>query len=141
MSYHFIDRRLNPKGKSLGNRQRFLRRARAQIREAVQKSLKDRSVSDFEKGQKISIPSKSTAEPSFRHARSGGEREWVMPGNKEFMPGDEIKKPRQGQGGCGKDAATSGDGEDEFTFTLTQDEVLGHLLRGSGAAQSRQDGP
>jgi len=41
---HFIDRRLNPKGKSLGNRQRFLRRARAQIREAVQKSLKDAAV-------------------------------------------------------------------------------------------------
>ena len=34
---YFIDRRLNPKGKSLANRQRFLRRARAQIREAVQK--------------------------------------------------------------------------------------------------------
>jgi hypothetical protein len=29
---HFVDRRLNPKGKSLGNRQRFLRRARNQIR-------------------------------------------------------------------------------------------------------------
>src|SRR5947208_1991648 len=40
----FIDRRLNPKGKSLANRQRFLRRARAQIREAVQKSLKDSGV-------------------------------------------------------------------------------------------------
>ena len=26
--HHFIDRRANPKGKSLGNRQRFLRRAR-----------------------------------------------------------------------------------------------------------------
>jgi hypothetical protein len=124
MSYHFIDRRLNPKGKSLGNRQRFLRRARAQIRDAVQKSLKDRSVSDFEKGQRISIPSKSTAEPNFRHARSGGSREWVVPGNKEFTPGDEIKKPRQGGSGSGKDASNSGDGEDEFTFTLTQDEVL-----------------
>ena len=41
---HFIDRRLNPKGKSLGNRQRFLKRARVQIREAVQKSLKDAAV-------------------------------------------------------------------------------------------------
>jgi len=28
---HFIDRRLNPKGKSLANRQRFLRRARTRF--------------------------------------------------------------------------------------------------------------
>ena len=124
MSNHFIDRRKNPKGKSLSNRQRFLRRAKAQIRDAVQKSLKDRSVSDFEKGQKISIPTKSTAEPTFRNAKTGGERDWVMPGNKEFSQGDQIRKPRQGQGGSGKDASDSGEGEDEFTFTLTQDEVL-----------------
>ncbi len=32
---HIVDRRLNPKAKSLGNRQRFLRRARGEVREAV----------------------------------------------------------------------------------------------------------
>ena len=32
MHHHFIDRRSNPKDKSLGNRQRFLRRARARIK-------------------------------------------------------------------------------------------------------------
>ena len=32
---HIIDRRLNPGGKSFANRQRFLRRARAQVRRAV----------------------------------------------------------------------------------------------------------
>ena len=63
---HFIDRRKNPKGKSLGNRQRFLKRAKAQIKEAVNKSLRDRSLKEFDKGEKISIPSKSTAEPRFR---------------------------------------------------------------------------
>lgn len=125
MSY-FIDRRLNPKGKSLGNRQRFLRRARTQIKEAVQKSLKDRSVSDFEKNQKISIPSKGTKEPNFRHAPGGGTRDYVHPGNKEFAEGDKVKKPPQsgGAGGQGKEASDDGEGEDEFTFTLTQDEVL-----------------
>jgi hypothetical protein len=49
---HFIDRRLNPKGKSLANRQRFLRRARTQIRDAVQKSLKDAAVADIGKERK-----------------------------------------------------------------------------------------
>ena len=63
---YFIDRRLNPKGKSLANRQRFLRRARAQIREAVQKSLKDSGVADIAKGRKIRISTQGTREPRFR---------------------------------------------------------------------------
>jgi len=123
---NFIDRRLNPKGKSLANRQRFIRRARAEIKDAVQKSLKDRTVSDFAKDQKISIPTKSTKEPRFRHDNgAGGEHERVLPGNKDFVEGDQIKKPRQGDGqGRGKDAASGGDFEDDFTFTLSQDEIL-----------------
>ncbi len=124
---YFIDRRLNPKGKSLANRQRFLRRARTQIREAVQKSLKDSAVADIDKDRKIKISTKGTKEPRFRlDPRASGERDFVLPGNKEFMPGDEIKKPRSGEGGQGgKQAADSGDGEDDFEFTMTQEEVLG----------------
>jgi len=123
---HFIDRRLNPKGKSLGNRQRFLRRARAQIREAVQKSLKDSAVADIEKDRKIKISTKGTREPRFRlDPRAGGEHDFVLPGNKEFMPGDEIKKPRSGDGGgSGKQAADYAEGEDDFEFTMTQEEIL-----------------
>src|SRR6185312_7638501 len=123
---HFIDRRLNPKGKSLGNRQRFLRRARTQIREAVQKSLKDSAVADLAKDRKIRISTKGTKEPRFRlDPRAAGERDFVLPGNREFEPGDEIKKPRSGEDGrSGKQASDSGEGEDDFEFTMTQDEVL-----------------
>jgi len=122
---HFIDRRLNPKGKSLANRQRFLKRARAQIREAVQKSLKDSAVADIAKDRKIRISTKGTKEPRFRlDPKEGGERDFVLPGNKEFMPGDQIKKPKQGEGGRGKEAADSGEGEDDFEFTMRQEEVL-----------------
>jgi hypothetical protein len=122
---HFVDRRLNPKGKSLGNRQRFLRRARAQIRDAVQKSLKDSAVADAGKERKITISTKGTREPRFRlDPAEGGTRDFVLPGNKEFMPGDEIKKPPGGAGQSGKDAAASGEGEDDFEFTMTQDEIL-----------------
>src|SRR5208283_5899260 len=107
---HFIDRRLNPKGKSLANRQRFLRRARSQIREAVQKSLKDAAVADIGKERKIRISSKGTKEPRFRlDPRAGGEHDFVLPGNKEFTAGDEIKKPPSGEGGSGKQAADSGE--------------------------------
>lgn len=122
---HFIDRRKNPKGKSLGNRQRFLKRARAQIKDAVNKSLRDRSLKEIDKGEKISIPSKSTDEPRFRIDPETGAREAVHTGNKEFAEGDRIKKPPKGAGkGQGKQASTDGDSEDSFQFTLTQDEFL-----------------
>jgi uncharacterized sporulation protein YeaH/YhbH (DUF444 family) len=122
---YFIDRRLNPKGKSLANRQRFLRRARAQIREAVQKSLKDSGVADVAKDRKIRISTQGTKEPRFRlDPKKGGTRDFVLPGNRDFLPGDQIKKPQSGQGGSGKDAATSGDSEDDFEFTMREDEIL-----------------
>jgi len=123
---YFIDRRLNPKGKSLANRQRFLRRARAQIREAVQKSLKDSGVADVAKDRKIRISTQGTREPKFRlDPKKGGKRDFVLPGNKDFVAGDQIKKPQQGQGGAsGKDAASSGESEDDFEFTMREDEIL-----------------
>ena len=123
---HFIDRRLNPKDKSLGNRQRFLRRTRAQIKEAVNKSLKDRSITDVGKGETVSIPTKGIGEPRFRHAQEGGRRQRIFPGNKEFSPGDRIIKPRsqQGAGEGGKEASDSGEGEDDFSFALSRDEFL-----------------
>ncbi|MGZ5924744.1 MAG: DUF444 family protein, partial [Rhizomicrobium sp.] len=75
---HFVDRRLNPKGKSLGNRQRFLRRARTQIREAVQKSLKESGVADLAKDRKIKISTRGTKEPRFRlDPKASGERDFV----------------------------------------------------------------
>jgi len=122
---YFIDRRLNPKGKSLANRQRFLRRARAQIREAVQKNLKDSGVADIAKDRKIKISTQGTREPRFRlDPKKGGARDFVLPGNKEYVAGDQIKKPQQGEGGRGKEASTSGEGEDDFEFTMRQDEIL-----------------
>lgn len=122
---YFIDRRLNPKGKSLANRQRFLRRARQQIRDAVQKSLKDSAVADIGKERKIKVSTQGTKEPRFRlDPKSGGERDFVLPGNKDFMPGDEIKKPQGGAGGAGKQAADTGEGEDDFEFVMSQEEVL-----------------
>jgi len=120
----FIDRRLNPKDKSLGNRQRFLRRARAQIKEVVNKSIKDRSITDVWAGEQIKIPSKGIQEPRLRHSRSGGQRSGVFTGNKEFVTGDRIEKPGGGGKGRGKEGADSGEGEDEFQFALSRDEFL-----------------
>jgi len=124
-SFFIIDRRLNPKGKSLANRQRFIRRTKAQIRDSLKETVGDRKLTDSAGGETITIPSKGIAEPRFHHARSGGYRERVLPGNKEFSVGDKIQKPQAGAGGDGgKEATDSGDGEDEFEFALTRDEFL-----------------
>ena len=121
---HFIDRRLNPKDKSLGNRQRFMKRARAQIKEVVNKSIKDRNVSDVATGDTITIPTKGIGEPRFRNSSTGGRRERVFPGNKEFTAGDRVPKPQSGGGRGGKKASDTGEGEDEFQFVLSRDEFL-----------------
>ena len=121
---HIVDRRLNPKAKSLGNRQRFLRRAKAEIRDAVRESLRKRKVSDVEGGEDVRIRSKSLREPTFGLGREQGERDYVLPGNREFSPGDVIRKPESGGGGRGQKGSADGEGEDDFVFSLSRDEFL-----------------
>ena len=120
---HIIDRRLNPKAKSLGNRQRFIRRARDEIRNAVTEALKKRKVSEAEGGEEIRIRSKSLNEPSFRPGRDGS-RDFVLPGNKDYVVGDRIAKPPEAGGKGGAHGSPDGHGEDDFVFTLTKDEFL-----------------
>ncbi|MBX2853828.1 MAG: YeaH/YhbH family protein [Rhodobacteraceae bacterium] len=121
---HIIDRRLNPKSKSLGNRQRFIRRAKADIREAVQDALRKRKVSDVEGQENIRIRAKTVREPSFSHGAEQGRRRYVLPGNEQYQVGDVIPKPPSGAGGGGADGSPDGDGEDDFVFTLSKDEFL-----------------
>ncbi len=123
-----IDRRLNPKGKSLGNRQRFLKRAKEQVRKAVSSSSAKRAVSDIESGDKISIPIDGIREPTFRHSQTGGHREHILPGNKEYVEGDTIPRPPSGGGGRGSEGSPDGDGEDDFRFVLSQEEFLDLFL-------------
>ena len=119
-----IDRRLNPKAKSLGNRQRFMRRAKAEIRDSVRDALKRRKVSEVDGGENIKIRSKSLREPSFSLGSGSGKRDFVLPGNKEFSVGDVIRKPEGGGGGSGNKGSADGEGEDDFVFQLTRDEFL-----------------
>ncbi|WP_207476617.1 YeaH/YhbH family protein [Arenibaculum pallidiluteum] len=125
---NIIDRRLNPQGKSLANRQRFLRRAKEQIVKAVRDSSSRRSIQDIENGEKISIPTGGVREPSFHHGSSGGLREHVVPGNKEYVEGDRIPRPQGGGQGRGNEASDSGEGEDDFRFVLSRDEFLDIFL-------------
>ena len=121
---NLIDRRLNPGGKSLENRQRFLRRARALVKQAVQTSSKTRSLKDFDQGGEVIIPVDSLREPRLHRASSGGVREGLLPGNKKYLQGDRIPKEKQGGGRGGSEGADAGKGEDDFRFALSQDEYL-----------------
>jgi uncharacterized sporulation protein YeaH/YhbH (DUF444 family) len=120
-----IDRRLAGKNKSIGNRERFLRRYKDKIREAVKRAVDGRGIRDMERAEDISIPKKDLSEPVFHHG-PGGVREIVHPGNREYLKGDRIERPKGGGGGgSGKgQASDSGEGEDDFVFTLSKEEFM-----------------
>lgn len=124
MSKHIIDRRENPKGKSTGNRQKFLRRANKYLKEKLKEKILERSISDTS-SEDITIPIGDLDEPEFRHDPNTGKSERVLPGNDRYVVGDEIPKPPSGGGGGGGgDASDDGEGEDSFEFTLSRDEYL-----------------
>ncbi len=120
---NFIDRRLNPKDKSLGNRQRFLRRARDELKRAINERVRSGKIETADQDQLIPIPRKGIGEPTFQRAPHSGRREEVLPGNKTFGTGDRIPRPAAGSG-KGSDPSSSGDGEDDFQFALSREEVL-----------------
>jgi uncharacterized sporulation protein YeaH/YhbH (DUF444 family) len=122
---HIVDRRLNPGGKSLENRQRFLRRAKSLVQAAVKKTSQDRDIKDVLEGGEIAIPLDGMHEPRFR--REGGTRDMVLPGNKKFVEGDMLPRSGEGAGGKPKDPG-EGDGEDAFRFVLSRDEFVDLFL-------------
>ena len=126
---HFIDRRLNGKNKSTLNRQRFIRRYKKQIKEAVSDAINKRSVTDISSGESISIPQRDISEPVF-HQGKGGDRDMIHPGNDQFSTGDKIQRPPSGQGGGGGEgeASDQGEGQDDFVFSISKDEYLDLLF-------------
>ncbi len=122
---NFIDRRLNAKGKSTVNRQRFIERYKSKIKKSVSNAITQRSVTDIDTGENISIPTKDLSEPFF-HQGSGGIRKQIHPGNKEYTAGDKIPRPPSDkQQGSGEgEASDTGEGNDEFIFQISKDEYL-----------------
>ena len=125
MLQQIIDRRLAGKNKSIGNRERFLRRYQGQVRDAVRRAVDKRGIRDIEQGEDIHLPKRDISEPAFGHG-SGGAREIVHPGNREYVRGDHIERPQGGSGrGSGQgQAGDSGEGEDDFVFHLTKEEFM-----------------
>jgi len=119
---HLIDRRPSSRGRSAVNRERFLRRYKSHIQEAVKKMVGERKLADMEHGGEVRVPKKDISEPSFGFGR-GGDREFVLPGNREYVAGDRIPRP-QGGGGGGGGSAGEGDSEDAFVFSLSREEFM-----------------
>lgn len=123
---NIIDRRLNPRDKTIKNRQKFIERSREQIKRAVRKSVDEGSIADIE-NEKIKVKVKGMNEPTFRKDPKTGDKRYVLPGNTEHVVGDRQKKPPEGDGSGGS-AGGLGRGEDEFEFVLNKSEYLDFLF-------------
>jgi len=119
-----IDRRRNPTGKNTTNRKRFVDRSKGQIQKSIRDRLTDRDISDSDSGQDVNISNKGLTEPEFSYNGKTGNKDYVVPGNKDFVPGDRIKKPPAGGEGDPQGGSPDGEGDDDFEFNLTQEEFL-----------------
>ncbi|MBE8215380.1 MAG: YeaH/YhbH family protein [Endozoicomonadaceae bacterium] len=124
-----IDRRLNGKGKSTVNRERFLRRYRKYIQRAVNEAINKRSITDTKSGESITIAKKHLTEAIFKHGPNG-YIEQVLPGNREFIAEDRIKRSSESndaRSGPGK-TMNQGEGLDDFVFGINRNEFLEYLF-------------
>lgn len=128
-----IDRREQHRDKSSTSRDRFIKRYRGVIKKAAADSIKKakgfRDLTTGKDGQEheIKIDRKTLDEPHFTHG-SGGDHEFILSGNEDFILDDLIPKPQGGQGQGGPEGSPDGEGDDEFTFYLDREEFLNLIL-------------
>ena len=92
------------------------------------KALASRSIKDADEGGEVVLPAQGVHEPSFRRSSSGGIRDHLLPGNKEYIAGDTIQRPPSGGGGSGSEGSPDGEGEDDFRFALSREEFVDLFL-------------
>lgn len=122
-----VDARPDSQSKTSGDRQRFIRRAKAQIKEAVKKAISTGDIKSLERGN-IKVPVKDMNEPIFQNDPKSGKHKSVVTGNKDYIPGDHIDKPQGGSGAGGGSGSEDGEGQDEFSFILTPEEFYDFLF-------------
>ena len=125
---YIVDRRLNPTGKNLANRQRFMRRAKSLIRTAVHETSASRGIKDADQEGEVSLPAQGVHEPTLHRNSSGGIRDHLLPGNKEYLEGDTIPRPQGGSGDGGSEGSPDGEGQDEYRFALSREEFVDLFL-------------
>lgn len=125
MTSVIIDRRQNPKDRSLVNRQRFIERVRDGVRKSSHRALGDKGLNDRSDSE-LTVAGGGIAEPRFMHDPRSGERDLILPGNRQYSLGDLIEKPQSGGGGAG--GTQPGDGEGDFSFAVSHDELVDIIL-------------
>lgn len=129
MSVSFIDRRKNDKGKSIGNRQRFLRRIKAAIKAKAHELIGSTVGATSKSDNAVIVSKKSISEPRFAYGNSSYRR-MVVPGNYKYVKGDPLdlnELLNKGQGG-GKGGSKDGSGEDDFVVNVSRDEFLDYFF-------------
>lgn len=128
---NIIDRRKNTKGKSINNRQKFLKRVEDQIKKAIPDVISQESIKDSNGKGKVKVPIQGIKEPNFRHDPRSGRKHAVRPGNDKFNEGDQVPKP-EGQGGSGAGQGRGSNSpeitEDDFVVILSRDEFLKYFF-------------
>ncbi len=130
-----VDRRRESDKRFFSSRKRFMDRNKKGIRKAMDKAIADGSIKNVGKdGIDVTIPRGDIHEPKIHHGQGGIQRQ-VRPGNKQFSGGDQFEKPPGGAGGPGgdqpgepSDPSDSGEGSDEFVFTISEEEFLNYLF-------------
>lgn len=120
---NIIDRRKTNKNKSVGNRQKFIKRYKSRIKRSVDRIASKKGITDVLKDRKITINQDEIEEPSFNFDMTTGERDIIFTGNKSLKKGDKIYRPPQSEED-GTEGSDTGESLDEFTFTLTKKEFL-----------------
>ncbi len=124
MSGIIIDRRQNPRDRSLVNRRRFIERVRDSVRRASHRALGEKGLHDRNDSD-LTIAGAGIAEHRFAHDLASGSRDLVLPGNHQYAVGDRIAKPPSG--GPGAAGNTPGEAGD-FSFAVSHDELVDIIL-------------
>lgn len=128
---NIIDRRKNTKGKSINNRQKFLKRVEDQIKKAIPDIISQESIKDSTGKGNVKVPIQGIKEPNFRHDPKSGRKHVIRPGNDKFNEGDQIPKPEGGGGsgaGQGKGSNSPEITQDDFMVILSRDEFLKYFF-------------
>jgi uncharacterized sporulation protein YeaH/YhbH (DUF444 family) len=124
----YIDRRKAGRGKSLPNRQLFIRRIREFIKKSRPQNIGTGSVgkTSSQQSNPVKVAAEALEEPRFVYHPNTGDNVWIINGNPKFMRGDEIDLDQQGSGGqgTGKGAGSGGSGEDDFVINIAADEFF-----------------
>ena len=121
----FVDRRKTGRGKSLPNRQKLLKRIKDSIKAAKPEDIDAGGVkgatapSSKQNINPVKVARNALNEPNFHYARGTGNLEIVLPGNDQWLKGDEFPTESEGDDSA---SGQGGSGEDDFVINISRSE-------------------